>query len=74
MILIGFPVLSLLVGILGYYLLKNIFVPPLIVFLATLFATFTVFNDSFLIWVFVYTFLVFLSSSAVKIFQERKGT
>ncbi|MBW3112254.1 YbeF family protein [Bacillus sp. MCCB 382] len=74
MVLIGFPVLSLLIGIVGYFLFKNIFVPPLIVFLGSLFATYTVFNDSFLIWVFVYTSLAFLSGSVVKIFKKRKGS
>ncbi|WP_341357595.1 DUF2651 family protein [Rossellomorea sp. y25] len=73
MILLGFPVLSMIVGMVGYYLFKNILVSPLVVFLATLVATFTVFNDSFLVWVFVYTCLAFLSGLVVKIFKENKG-
>ncbi len=73
MILVGFPVISIIVGMVGYFLFKNIFVSPLVVFLATLVATFTVFNDSFLVWVLVYTCLAFLAGFAVKISKEKKG-
>ncbi|MFI8575435.1 DUF2651 family protein [Rossellomorea aquimaris] len=73
MILVGFPVLSMILGIVGYYLFRNIIISPLVVFLVTLVATFTVFNDSFVVWVFVYTCLVFLSGFMVKIFKENRG-
>ncbi|WRP08787.1 DUF2651 family protein [Rossellomorea aquimaris] len=73
MILVGFPLLSMIVGIVGYYLLKNIFISPLVVFLVTLVATFTVFNDSFVVWVFVYTCLALLSGFVMKIFKENRG-
>lgn len=73
MILVGFPVLSMILGIVGYYLFRNIIISPLVVFLVTLVATFTVFNDSFVVWVFVYTCLAFLSGFMVKIFKENRG-
>lgn len=73
MILVGFPVLSIILGIVGYYLFRNIIISPLVVFLVTLVATFTVFNDSFVVWVFVYTCLAFLSGFMVKIFKENRG-
>ncbi|WP_262371852.1 YbeF family protein [Rossellomorea aquimaris] len=73
MVLVGFPLLSMIVGIAGYYLFKNIIISPLVVFLVTLVATFTVFNDSFMVWVFVYTCLAFLSGFVVNIFKENRG-
>ncbi|WP_353616316.1 DUF2651 family protein [Bacillus sp. es.034] len=74
MILVGFPILSIITGILGYFLFNNLFVSPIFVLLSALVATFTVFNDSFLLWVFVYTCLAFLSGLGIKIFKENKGS
>ncbi|MGM0852772.1 MAG: DUF2651 family protein [Bacillota bacterium] len=73
MIVFGFPVLSMIVGIFGYYLFNNLIISPLVVFLATLVATFTVSNETFLVWVFVYSCLTFLSGFVVRIFKENRG-
>jgi Protein of unknown function (DUF2651) len=72
MVLVGFPILSIIAGILGYFFFRNLFVSPIFVFLSALVATFTVFNNSFLLWVFVYTSLAFLSGLGIKIFKENK--
>lgn len=72
MVLVGFPLLSIIAGLIGYFLFKNIMISPLLVFLSTIVATYTVFNDSFLIWVFVYTSFAFLSGLIVKIYTEKK--
>jgi hypothetical protein len=73
MILIGFPVLSLLTGVLGFYLVKNIFVTPLIIFVTAIFATYAFFNETFWIWVWIYTFLSLGSGMFTKVISKRKG-
>ncbi|TMU87273.1 DUF2651 domain-containing protein [Bacillus sp. BHET2] len=73
MILVGFPALSIIIGVAGYFLFQTLMVSPVIVFISTLVATFTIFNDTFLIWVFVYTFLAFLSGFVFKKIIEKKG-
>ncbi len=72
MIVVGFPTLSIFIGAAGYSLFKNLMISPLIVFISTLVATFTIYNDTFLIWVFVYTFLAFLSGVVFKKIIEKK--
>ncbi|HYE84702.1 MAG TPA: DUF2651 family protein [Clostridia bacterium] len=57
MVLFVFPLLSFLFGIIGQILIKKIYIVVGVTFIAWFIATFTVFNDSFLIWVFVYTAL-----------------
>lgn len=65
MVLFIFPLISLLVGIIGQILIKKIYIVVGISFLGWLIATFTVFNDSFLIWVFIYSALSLLGSGLV---------
>ncbi len=56
-IVFGFPILSVLIGIFGTLFLKNVWMPTLIVLLASMIFMFTYIdgNESFLIWVIVYT-------------------
>ncbi|WP_456265747.1 MULTISPECIES: DUF2651 family protein [unclassified Bacillus (in: firmicutes)] len=62
-IVFGFPILSVLIGILGTIFLKNVWVPTLIVLLASMIFMFTYIdgNESFLIWVIVYTVFTFFA-------------
>ncbi|PCK23085.1 DUF2651 domain-containing protein [Bacillus pumilus] len=63
LIVFGFPIISVLIGILGTLLLKNVWIPPLIVLLASVILMFTYIagNESFLIWVIIYTVFTFLA-------------
>ncbi|QRY36097.1 MULTISPECIES: DUF2651 family protein [Bacillus] len=67
-IVFGFPILSVLIGIFGTLFLKNVWMPTLIVLLASLIFMFTSIggNESFLIWVIVYTVFTFLAGLITK--------
>ncbi|KRE18531.1 MULTISPECIES: DUF2651 family protein [Bacillus] len=67
-IVFGFPILSVLIGILGTIFLKNVWVPTLIVLLASMIFMFTYIdgNESFLIWVIVYTVFTFFAGWITK--------
>ncbi|MGG0028108.1 DUF2651 family protein [Bacillus safensis subsp. osmophilus] len=62
-IVFGFPIISVLIGIFGTLFLKNVWMPTLIVLLASMIFMFTSIggNKSFLIWVIVYTVFTFLA-------------
>ncbi|MGV2914341.1 DUF2651 family protein, partial [Bacillus safensis] len=62
-IVFGFPIISVLIGILGTLFLKNVWMPTLIVLLASMIFMFTYIdgNESFLIWVIIYTVFTFLA-------------
>ncbi|MBW0257282.1 MULTISPECIES: DUF2651 family protein [Bacillus] len=67
-IVFGFPIISVLIGILGTLFLKNVWMPTLIVLLASMIFMFTSIggNVSFLIWVIVYTVFTFLTGWITK--------
>lgn len=67
-IVFGFPIISVLIGILGTLFLKNVWMPTLIVLLASMIFMFTYIdgNESFLIWVIVYTVFTFLAGWITK--------
>lgn len=67
-IVFGFPIISVLIGIFGTLLLKNVWMPTLIVLLASMIFMFTSIggNESFLIWVIVYTVFTFLAGWITK--------
>ncbi|MGG1861490.1 DUF2651 family protein [Bacillus safensis] len=67
-IVFGFPIISVLIGIFGTLLLKNVWMPTLIVLLASMIFMFTYIggNESFLIWVIVYTFFTFFAGWITK--------
>lgn len=62
MALFIFPLLSFLFGIIGQILIKKIYIVVGITFLGWFIATFTIFNESFLIWVFIYSLLALLGA------------
>jgi hypothetical protein len=67
-----FPIISFLLGVIGQILIKRIYIVVGIIFLGWLFATFTIFNSTFLIWVFVYSALAFLGSGLVYFLKKLK--
>ncbi|WP_197061429.1 DUF2651 family protein [Halobacillus sp. BBL2006] len=78
LVLFLFPVTSIILGLAGFYLFKNIWVMPLFVALVSITLMFTVFNPTFLMWVFIYTALAFSSGLFGKSFhlivnRNRKG-
>ncbi|MGX9291947.1 DUF2651 family protein [Bacillus sp. A015] len=67
-IVFGFPIISVLIGILGTLLLKKVWMPTLIVLLASVILMFTYIggDESFLIWVIIYTVFTFLAGLITK--------
>jgi hypothetical protein len=65
LVLLIFPIASFLFGVIGQLLIKRMLIVVGLTFLCWLIATFTIFNETFLIWVFVYTALAFLGSGIV---------
>ena len=73
MALFIFPSLSFLFGVIGQLLIKKVYIVVGITFLGWLIATFTIFNESFLIWVFIYSILSLTGSVIVCFFQKSKN-
>ncbi len=63
--LLIFPLISFVFGIIGQLLIKRIYIVVGIAFVAWLTATYTIFNESFLIWVFVYSILSLIGAMGV---------
>ncbi|OIU68600.1 DUF2651 family protein [Rossellomorea aquimaris] len=72
-ILILLPVISVILGIAGYAIFKNIFAAPAFVFISSMIALFLVFNETFLIWVFVYTLLALVTGVILKAFSKKRS-
>ena len=72
MVLFVFPLISLLFGMVGQILIKKVYIVVGITFLGWLFATFTIFNESFLIWVFLYSILALIGSIIVYLIQKSR--
>jgi hypothetical protein len=73
MVFLIFPILSFLFGGIGQILIKRIYLVVGITFLGWLIAAFTIFNDTFLIWVFVYSALSFLGAGVVYFLKKPKS-
>ncbi|ANE45876.1 hypothetical protein SY83_05655 [Paenibacillus swuensis] len=65
-ILIIYPVIILLLSIVGYLLLKNAYIVPLLVFIFSVVIMYQFYNTTFLVWVFVYTLLSLIISVVSK--------
>lgn len=72
MALVVFPLLSLLFGIIGQIFINRIYIVVGITFLGWLIATFTIFNESFLIWAFVYSILSLIGAGIVCFARKQK--
>ncbi len=70
-VVFGFPILSVLIGIFGTMLLKNVWMPTLIVLLASVILMYTYIggNESFLIWVIIYTVFTLIAAWITKRFR-----
>ncbi|WP_373893213.1 DUF2651 family protein [Virgibacillus sp. CBA3643] len=67
-----FPVASLVLGVIGYYVFKNIYVMPILIAIISVISVFTVFNSSFWFWAALYTLLSLLSGLFVKLLASNK--
>lgn len=60
------PIIVIVSSIIGIFLFKKWFVIPLLTFIVFTILTFTIFNESFFIWVVVYTILSIIVSLMMK--------
>lgn len=72
MALLIFPLISLLFGIVGQIVIQKVYIVVGITFLGWFIATFIIFNESFLIWVLIYSILALIGSVIVHSIQEFK--
>lgn len=74
-VMLIFPIIAILLGILGYIKLKNNYVAPILVAVLSTILTFTLFNNSFIGWVVLYTLLALLAGvftkSIIKTYVKR---
>jgi Protein of unknown function (DUF2651) len=66
LVIYAFPLLSIILGGLGYLISRNVYLIPGAVLTISVIATYTVFNSSFLMWVFIYTILSYIAGLSVK--------
>ncbi len=62
MVLAIFPLLTFIISLIVQLLIKKKIIILSVVFVGYLIATFTIFNSTFLIWCFVYTFISLLAT------------
>ena len=67
-----FPFASFIFGVVGQLIIKNLYIVNGIIFTLWLVLTYTVFNESFLIWVFINTAISLVGSGYVYYRMERK--
>lgn len=73
LILFIFPLLSFIFGIVGQVLTNKTIIVVGIAFVGWLIATFTIFNSTFLIWVFIYSLLTLVGAEIVYIIKRIKN-
>ncbi|MBP0726628.1 DUF2651 family protein [Bacillus sp. RG28] len=64
------PIIVLVASIIGFLVVRRWFVMPLLTFVVFTILTFTVFNDTFFIWVVVYTILSVIVSLIMKLIKK----
>ncbi|MBO1510783.1 DUF2651 family protein [Metabacillus bambusae] len=72
LILFIFPAIVLIMSIVGYVLTKKIYVTPALIFVLSSFLMLLFFNESFFIWVIVYTFLSVIVTVIIAFIKCRK--
>ncbi|MBS4534439.1 DUF2651 family protein [Clostridium sp. D2Q-14] len=71
LVLIIFPVAVILLSMIVTGIVKKFYIMPIITFLIFLILTYTVFNESFFIWVIVYAILSLIVSVTIKFVVEK---
>lgn len=72
MILLVFPILSLLFGMIGQLFIRRVYLVVGIVILSWLIVALTLFNETFFEWVFLYSLLSLLGAGFVRVIQKKK--
>ncbi len=64
------PIIVIAASIIGYLVIRRWFVMPLLTFIVFTILTFTVFNESFFIWVVVFTIISVIVSLIMKFIKK----
>ncbi|MCC3359473.1 DUF2651 family protein [Bacillus sp. REN16] len=64
------PIIVLIASIFGFLVVRRWFVMPLLTFIVFAILTFTVFNESFFVWVIVYTIISVIVSLIMKFIKK----
>lgn len=70
LILLIFPIVVIIASVIGYLLFRKWIVMPLLTFMVFAILMFTVFNESFLIWLVVNTILSMIVSLPMKFIKR----
>ncbi|WP_442961182.1 DUF2651 family protein [Pseudogracilibacillus sp. SO30301A] len=68
-----FPVASILIGIIGYFIFKNIYLAPILVALISIIANLTILHSLLWFWLILYTLLSLLAGLCVKLLSALKS-
>lgn len=70
LVLFIIPIIVIAVSIFGYILLKKWFVVPVVTFLVFIVLMLAVLNETFFIWVVIYTIISIIISLIMKLFKK----
>lgn len=70
LVLVIFPIVVVVASGIGFLLVRKWFVMPLLTFLVFAVLMITVFNESFLIWLVLYTFISLTVSFSLKFLRK----
>ncbi|MDQ0233217.1 MULTISPECIES: DUF2651 family protein [Bacillaceae] len=70
LVLLICPIIVLVASIIGFILVRRWFVMPLLTLVVFTILTFSVFNESFFIWVVVYTIISFIVSLIMRFIKK----
>lgn len=71
LVLMIFPVIIIFLSMIITGITKKFFIIPIITFIVFLILTYTIFNESFLFWVIVYTILSLIVSIATSLIMKK---
>ncbi|WP_442961185.1 DUF2651 family protein [Pseudogracilibacillus sp. SO30301A] len=70
----AFPVASILIGIIGYLIFKNIYLAPILVAIISVTANLTILHSLLWFWLILYTLLSLLAGLCVKLLSVLKSS
>ncbi|GGF25123.1 hypothetical protein GCM10010954_25010 [Halobacillus andaensis] len=66
LLIVVYPIIAAILGVLGAWIFKNMYMMPCIVALCSIVMMGTIYNLSFFTWVLVYTFLSLVSGGITR--------
>ncbi|MFC5772799.1 DUF2651 family protein [Ectobacillus antri] len=69
-----YPILVIILSIIGYNLTKSLFIMPTLTFLVFSVLTLTILNSTFFFWVVIFTIISFITSLITKHIKNKKKT